>query len=64
MNLKNRLEKNKVLNNIKFTADLGQIITFIDTEHESKRALMKILINDEKIDAVINAKLFGYVTYR
>jgi hypothetical protein len=64
MNLKNRLEKNKVLNNIKFTADLGQIISFIDTEHESKRALMKILINDEKIDAVINAKLFGYVTYR
>jgi hypothetical protein len=46
MNLKNRLEKNKVLSNIRFTADMGQIISFIDTEHESKKALMKILIND------------------
>jgi hypothetical protein len=54
MNLKNRLEKNKVLNNIRFTADRGQIISFIDTEHESKKALLRILLNDEKSDAVFN----------
>lgn len=64
MNLKNRLEKNKVLSNIRFAADKGQIISFIDTEHESKKALMKILLNDEKSDAVINTELFGFVTYR
>lgn len=57
------LEKKNILENIRFTAFRNEVVSFIDYKNESKSALMKMLLNDEKSDSFLEDDLRGEILY-
>lgn len=56
-------EKINLLKNIRFTANKGEVLTFLDSANISKAILFKILVNDEKSDSHVEKDLVGRVYF-